>query len=565
MSIGMRRAFSFTAIVLGFFIALLDTTITNIALPEMTRFFGGNVTKISWVMNGYNLAFAVFILTAARLADQFGRKRVFIVGVALFTVTSLLAGFAPTLGVLIVLRVLQGLAGAIIVPVTFPLTTTTFPKEMHGTIIGIWGAVSGVAAASGPALGGVIMQHLDWKWIFFVNVPLGLLSIVLTLRFIDESRDDSASRRIDYFGIAGISAAMFCISYTLIKVQDYGWDSNRTIIGLVAGALFLALFVLIQWKAEEPMLPLSLLRFRSFDGAVLTMLIVGAALMNISLLTSFFLTRMMGMTELKAGLLLSVVALSSMFSSAISGPLSAKYGSNGFAALGIALMTCAAYWLSGLHADSSLADVILRLVLAGLGTGFTMAPVMSSTARNVPEEKVGIASGAVNMAKALGSVIGVAIIVTALQGHMDDGQREAGTKAVRAIEADAALQPFLRAVVLNAASSGGSGEGASKSEADLSAALMEQADAAVAKLGAEEQQAFLADREGQLNEAGRLLAQAGLSQQHAAERAFSRTYELAGMLMIPGILFALTSDKRRKEKQANANANAENPPFPAAE
>lgn len=166
MGLRTRRALSFTAIVLGFFMALLDTTIINIALPEMTRHFGGSVSQVSWVMNGYNLAFAVFILTASRLADQFGRKKVFLIGVALFTLSSLLAGFSTSLGMLIALRVIQGLGGAVIVPVTIPLTTITFPKEMHGLIIGIWGAISGVAAASGPALGGILTQKLSWEWIF---------------------------------------------------------------------------------------------------------------------------------------------------------------------------------------------------------------------------------------------------------------------------------------------------------------------------------------------------------------------------------------------------------------
>ncbi|WP_310833225.1 MFS transporter [Paenibacillus pedocola] len=548
----VRRIFSFTAIVLGFFMALLDTTIINIALPEMTRHFGGTVSQISWIMNGYNLAFAVFILTASRLADQFGRKRVFLIGVLLFTVTSLLAGLAPSLGILILLRVLQGLAGAVIVPVTIPLTTTTFPKEMHGLIIGIWGAVSGVAAASGPALGGIITQQLNWQWIFFVNVPLGVLSLVLTALFIKESRDDSAGRSIDYGGTLGITGAMFFITYALIKVQSYGWNSRVILLLLALGIVFLIFFFFSQRKGREPMLPLSLLRIRTFNGASLTMIIVGAALMNISLLTSFFLTRMMGMTELKAGLVLSMIAVGSIASSAISGPLSAKYGSHLFAAGGVLLMAGAAYSLSGLQADSALADVLVRLVAMGLGTGLTMAPVMSSAVRNVPEEKVGIASGVTNMSKALGSVIGVAIIVTVLQQQTDNNLHTAGSRAVQTVQEDQVLQPFIKPVLIAAVTSLGQGKQATDGKADgdeVFTDVMAKTRLAAATLSPAEQQAFAADSGNQFREAGQLLSQAAAGLQGAAVDAFSRTFVFASLLMLPGILFALLSDKRPKRQK----------------
>ncbi|MGN7763099.1 MFS transporter [Paenibacillus sp. 22594] len=553
MSIRMRRALSFTAIVLGFFMALLDTTIINIALPEMTRHFGGSVSRISWVMNGYNLAFAIFILTASRLADQFGRKKVFIFGVALFTLTSLLAGFATSLGVLILLRVIQGLAGAIIVPVTIPLTTTTFPKEMHGLIIGIWGAVSGIAAASGPALGGILTQKLSWEWIFFVNVPLGVLSIVLTAVFIEESRDNTAGRTIDYGGTLAITGAMFFITYALIKVQDYGWGSG-VILGLLgAGLVFLLLFIFTQWRGKEPMLPLSLMRIRTFNGASLTLLIVGAALMNLSLLTSFFLTRMMGMTELKAGLVLSMIAVGSIVSSAISGPLSAKYGSHLFAAAGIMVTGGAMYSLSGLHADSALSEVVVRLLVAGVGVGLTMAPVMSSAVRNVPDDKVGISSGVTNMAKALGSVIGVAIIVTVLQHNTDSELGKAGISATKVIQTNTELQPFVKNVLTEAvASIGKQGNAAMDSsgrEADTASAVVHAVELAAAKLPPAEQKAFAADSANQFHEVKLLLSQAGGGMQQAAVKGFSRTFAFAGLLMIPGILFALLSDKRRKPEE----------------
>ncbi|MDT3427117.1 EmrB/QacA subfamily drug resistance transporter [Paenibacillus forsythiae] len=542
----MKRVFAFTAIVLGFFMALLDTTIVNIALPEMTRHFGGGVSEISWVMNGYNLAFAVFILTASRLADQFGRRKVFLIGIALFTLSSLLAGFAPSLGALIALRVIQGLAGAIIVPLTIPLTTSTFPKELHGAIIGIWGAVSGLAAASGPALGGVLTEKLNWQWIFFVNVPLGVLSLILTLMFIGESKDASAGRRVDAAGTMFITGSMFCFVYGLIRVDDWGWTSSAILLLFAAGLLLLLLFLYAERKGAEPMLPLELFKIKVFNGAALTLLIVGAGLMNISLLTSFFLTRIMGMTDLKAGLILSMMAVGATLTSAISGPLSGKYGSRWFAAAGVAVMAGAAYSLGGLTLSSPVGGILLRLTVSGIGVGLTMAPVMSAAVRNVPAEKVGISSGVINMTKALGSVLGVAIIVTALQHHLDGQVDAARSSAVQMIRDDGLLLPSVKealATSLERAGSGGEGGMASlPSPESAAAAVGSQLQSAASGLAPEERAALEQSVPAQMRETEALVARIGGEMKGAAVKGFSRTFALAGLLLLPGVAFALISD-----------------------
>ncbi|AHV95857.1 MFS transporter [Paenibacillus sabinae] len=558
MSEKMKRAFAFTAIILGFFMALLDTTIVNIALPEMRTYFGGGVAEISWVMNGYNLAFAVFILTASRLADQFGRRKVFLIGITLFTVSSLLAGFAPSLEVLIGLRVIQGLAGAIIVPVTIPLTTTTFPKEMHGIIIGIWGAVSGLAAASGPALGGVLTENLDWKWIFFVNVPLGVLSLILTPIFIRESKDVSAGRRVDLAGTLFITGSMFCFVYGLIRVDDWGWTSSAVLLLFAAGLLSLLLFLYAERKGAEPMLPLELMKIKAFNGAALTLLIVGAGLMNISLLTTFFMTRIMGMTELKAGLILSMLAIGSTLTSAVSGPLSGKFGSRWFAAGGVVVMAGATYSLGGLTSASPVSGILLRLALAGIGIGLTMAPVMSAAVRNVPEEKVGISSGVINMTKALGSVLGVAIIVTALQQNLDDKVGAARSSAVQVVRNDAKLLPPVKEALmasLQGAGSGGSAEAASlPSPESAAAAVGSQLRAAASKLAPEERAVLEQSAQGQMRETEAVVDRIGREMKEAAVKGFSRTFALAGLLLLPGIPFALISDRARRRSEGGIPA-----------
>lgn len=552
MSLRLYRTLAFIAVIIGFFMALLDATIVNVALPEISRHFGGNVGKISWIMNGYNLAFAVFILTGSRLADQFGRKKVFLIGLFMFTLTSLLAGFAPSLNWLIAIRICQGLAGSIILPVTIPLAMELFPKEMQGTIVGVWGAISGLAAASGPALGGILTEKFNWEWIFFVNVPLGIISLLLTAVLIKESYDPTSSKKLDWAGTATITGAMFCFTYMLIKANDFGWGSRNTLLLLGGGILLTALFFWAEWKGKEPMLPLSLLKIRPFAGAALTLLVVGAGLMNLSFLASFYLTRILGMTELKAGLILSVLALFSMVSSVITGPLSNKWGARWFGAAGVVLFIAANYWLSLLGANSGTADVIPRLGLAGLGLGMIMAPVMAATIRNVPEEKVGISSGIVNMTKALGSVLGVAIIVTVLQTQLTQQMGDARQAAVQTVQADTVLTPEVKQQILAGMERmAGDSSSLSLSKNDLqqqiSGQMTEVLDAGLAKLPEDQRAGAQALMKQQMEEVSRMLPGVIDSFRDAGSRSFSHAFVFSCWIMAAGIPLALTSDRSRRE------------------
>lgn len=547
------KGISFVAIILGFFMALLDSTIVNIALPKMTEYYGASVESITWVVNGYNLAFAVFIITASRLADQFGRKKVFITGIVIFTLASLACGLANSVELLIVFRVIQGLAGAIIVPVTVPMIMNIFGREKQGMIMGAWGAIAGLAAASGPTLGGLLTENFKWQFIFYVNIPIGILTLILTLVLISESYDPTAGKRIDIGGIVSLSTAMFALTYALIQGNDKGWGSLYIIGLILLSVLAFAAFVIIESKVKEPMLPLSLLKITPFNASSLTLLAMGAGMMGALFMTSFYLTTVMGLTVLQAGLTVSFMPLASIIGSVVAGPLSGKYGSRYFAATGIALMAVAIFLLGGLTPESTRADVIYRLLLIGLGMGMTMSPIMGSGIRNVPHEKTGIASGVMNMTRALGTVLGVAILVAILNSGISSEMNTVKAQASAMVTSDAVLDPQIKAALESRINNTAVSRNSEIPDVNV---IFEQIDkqekASLEKTPQDQKNAVEQAFAVQKDEVGKIWNTLQNSIKKGMSNAFDKAFHYGSLILVLGILFALFSDKEgSKNKHAS--------------
>jgi EmrB/QacA subfamily drug resistance transporter len=553
---GFRKGIAFIAIILGYFMALLDTTIVNVTLPEMTRHFNTAMDNMSWIVNGYNLSFAVFLITASRIADQFGRKRLFLIGTALFVVTSILCGLSTTVEAMVIFRVLQGLSAAIVVPVTIPLATNLFPKEKHGMVLAIWGAISSLAAASGPTLGGILTDSIGWEAIFFANVPIGIAAICLAIPLIRESFDSSAGRKIDWLGMLTLSVAMLCLTYGLINANDWGWNSAKLIGYMVAFLVCLILFFVAEFRTVEPMLPLWLLRILPFNGALLTLVLIGAGITASSYLMSYFLTEIMGKSILHAGTTISAMSLASMVVSALAGGISNKLGSRWFVTAGMVVLALSVYLDGSLSAASTEWSVIWRLVLTGVGIGLSVAPVMGASIRNVPEEKVGIASGILNMSRAIGSVLGVAILVSVLNTASSHYSADAINKMKQQIGSDNALSAEVKLVMLEQV--GLMVQEKSFSDAKNAAALL-QVDAMGKSLlsGADEasKPEIQADFAQLRQELGQQLFRMSAEMQEASVASFRRTFHVAGWLLLLGIPFALISDRRRDKKLASTGRN----------
>jgi EmrB/QacA subfamily drug resistance transporter len=410
----LRSVIAFISVITGFFMVMLDSTIVNITLPVMVHYFHTEMETISWVMNGYNLAFAVLLLTGSRLADQFGRKKIFLIGVISFTITSILCALSTSVEMLIFFRALQGLSGSLLVPVSLPLVVNLFPESKGGTVIGIWAGVAGIAAASGPALGGIISQFLSWQWVFFINGPIGVIAVIMVSMLIKESFDPTASKKIDWLGIVLLTISMFTVTLALIQSNDIGWGSPYILTLFIASLICGAAFIATETRVQAPMLPMSLFSNFNFSISVLSIAMLGAALMCGVFLTSFFLTTVLGYSQLKAGLVITVYPAVSVLFSAISGISSDRLGCRWFAVTGAIFVCLSLHFMGDLNTHSSMNDVIIRLILTGAAFGLAMPPLVTASMKASPKNKIGMASAVGNVTRTLGAILGVALLIMAV-------------------------------------------------------------------------------------------------------------------------------------------------------
>jgi EmrB/QacA subfamily drug resistance transporter len=514
------------------------------------------MAHISWVVNAYNLAFAVIILTASRLSDQFGRKKLFIIGVFLFATSSLLCGISNSLQVLIFFRALQGLSAAFVVPVTMPLSCEIFPPEKRGTIMALWGAIAGLAAASGPTLGGILTQFFNWRYIFFINVPIGGICILLTMKFIKESYDPTASKSIDLGGIITISTAMFCLTFAIIKANEKGWTSSFILSLFAASAIALVLFAIIEQKVKDPMLPLSLFKSVQFTNGSIALFLLGIGMMAGPYMLSFFLAQVKGLNQLSAGLIISTMSLSSMFFSILAAILLKKLNSRFISALGILLLCASCYLNSSLTQNSSNIDIILRLIVAGAGTGLSMATLIGSIVANAPVDKIGIASGINNMTRTLGTVLGVALFLTIFTSNMTTQITDAKDSVVQTIQMDTVFDNKTKLEMISSIKAG------SNKSVNLSEILntMDKKETAVlAASPATAENKIKESFEAQKEETKKIVPIIQDTFLTYTVKAFSFTFKMGAVILLPGILFAFFSDKKRdtdiKNKQFVENTN----------
>jgi len=426
---------------LGLFMLLLDGTIVNVAIPHIMTSLGTDLAGVEWVMNAYVLVFAVSLVTFGRLGDLYGRQRLFLVGMGLFTVASLACGLAPSIAALIAFRVLQGLGGAAMMPQTLSIIATIFPADRRGAAMGLWGAVSGLATAIGPSLGGLIVDGASWRWIFLINLPIGAVSLLLAWRLVPESKDPGSVRSLDLPGVALITLSMSSLTFALIEGQSFGWTSAAIVALFAAAVLLFALFVWREKREPQPLIDFGLFRSVNFTAGNLTGLLLSFGMMGVFFTIPIFLQTVLGFSALKAGAVMSPMSVAVMVAAPLAGRLSDRLGSRWLITAGMLLLALGIGWMAGfnpsgqgLEPSTGVGDLLLPFILAGFGIGMAIAPTTSAVMATAPPDRVGNASGVLSTVRQLGSLMGIAVLGAVLQNRLAHNV-ETGVEAIPGIPA----------------------------------------------------------------------------------------------------------------------------------
>ncbi len=413
-----RRWWILAAVSLATFMTYLDNNVTNVAIPTIQRSLHLAIAGLEWVVSSYILVFASLLLAGGRLADSYGRRRLFFAGLSVFTLASLAAGLATSGGLLIGARLVQGLGAALVVPTTLAIIMATFTDARERTrAIGAWTAISAMALAFGPLIGGFISQHLHWGWIFFINVPIGVITFAIAIPTMRESGDSATARSLDVPGLVSSAAAMFALTYALIEGHDKGWTAPLIVAAFTVAAAGAAVFGVVESRSQQPMVDIRLFRSRVFGGGTAVIMLWSFGILGIYFFTSIYLQTILGFSPTKAGLAFVPMAIC-MAAFAVTAPqVAPRLGTHRTVGLGMAAMAAGLYLVARLGGGATFADLMPGFLIFGAGAGLMNVPLTNAVLQSMPTERSGVASALQTASRELAGLLGITVIGAVLRAR----------------------------------------------------------------------------------------------------------------------------------------------------
>jgi EmrB/QacA subfamily drug resistance transporter len=416
-----RKWFALALLSVVQFMVVLDIAIVNVALPSIQTDLGFSDESLQWVVSAYALVFGGFLLLGGRAADVIGRRRIFLVGLIAFTVSSLVAGLAWSEASLIAARAFQGLGAAIISPAALSILSTTFAEGRERNVaLGVWGAVGGFGAAAGVLLGGILTDALSWEWIFFVNVPVGVIAFALTPLLLDESRDASV-KRFDVPGAVLVTAGLSALVYAITQAGQDGWLAATTIGFFVGSLALLAAFVVWELRHPEPLMRFGILRTKTVAGANVSGFILGTAIFAMFLMLTLYMQQVLGYSAMKTGVAYLAVAGTAILWSAVAAQLVTRIGVKPVLVVGMIALTGGLVWFTQVSVGGSyVADLLPGFLLVGVGLGFSFVPISIAALAGIRDSEAGLASGLINTSQQIGGALGIAALSTIATSRTSD-------------------------------------------------------------------------------------------------------------------------------------------------
>jgi EmrB/QacA subfamily drug resistance transporter len=405
-----RQGLILVAMCLGVFVVVLDTTIVSNALPTIQGHFGLTTTRLAWIANVYLLVIASLVITGGRLGDLYGRRRLFVVGIGIFALGSALSGAAPSAAWLLGSRAFQGVGAALIAPISLSIINDAFPPRTRGRAIGTWAASAGAALSVGLVLGGLLTQDLSWRWVFYVNEPVSAAVVVITLRAVRESRDPTASHRLDIGGFLAVTGGLFGVVLATTQGRQWGWGSWETVTCFAAGLAFLALFVVIERVVGEPIAPLSLFRHRTFSGANGVAVLVSFGYAGTLYFVPLYMQDLRGYGPIASGAAILPLTLAIALGAPVAGRLVDRVGARWPVSVGLLVMAVGFVLLGRITMATGYGELVVPFLLVGIGIGLVLAPMSAAVMGSAPATRAGAASGILDMNRHVGGVLGIAVL-----------------------------------------------------------------------------------------------------------------------------------------------------------
>jgi EmrB/QacA subfamily drug resistance transporter len=418
---GNRRWWTLAAMCFALFMIMLDNTVVNVALPSIEADLKASLSSLEWTVNAYTLTFAVLLVTGGRLGDIFGRRRMFVFGVVLFAASSAAIGLSPNQEWLVAGRALQGIGAAFMMPGTLSIISGAFPPAERGRAIGTWAGVSALALAIGPVVGGALTEYVSWRAIFFLNLPVAVGAVAVTLFAANESRDESVEWVVDYPGIGVLSVGLTSLVLALVEGNNWGWGSPGILFLLIVAALALPAFFAVERRVRAPMVDFSFFRSRTFVGANSVGFIVSFAMLGMFFFLALYMQNILGYSAVQAGVRFLPSTLLIIVTAPISGRLADRIGPRPLMAVGLALVAVSLFLQTGIDVHTGYGKLLPAFMVMGVGIGLTMSPMSTAAMNAVTEEKAGVASGILSMNRMVGGTFGVAALGALFQ-HLAAGR-----------------------------------------------------------------------------------------------------------------------------------------------